>query len=421
MSGGGDGSVPITVLAGISGLDKEPLARKIIEKSGRADQIMNIDFDSILMQTSGSADIATFLDMPSARAKVRQIEDAFGRLVKEIRGRGGGIEHVFLQMHLSYFKNSELLLYPVPQLLSTLPARVPKSSVNTVVLVDDVFTVWKRLRERADGAYPSTALRMREVMIWRSAEISCAEMIPYYSDAMPGSQAGRGGAYPVSVRHPLSTFRNLIFEEPGRVYLSYHITSARNDIERIGEINGFRRTVHRIGERTRSAVFDPVTIDELALAPALREADGDVVSVEERHRWPLGEVEPLADKPGWPISIPKREVEEVLAVLGNGHVPAQGDVENQITSRDYHLVELANYFAVYRPFMGRRKSRGVEAELLHAREHGRKALAYHPEGDRPEGEGATTHPFENKFESAATMEGFKERLEGMLRRGRGQR
>ena len=81
--------------------------------------------------------------------------------------------------------------------------------------------------------------------------------------------------------------------------------------------------------------------------------------------------------------IPGREVEEVLAVLGNGHGPAQGDVENQITSRDYHLVELANYLAVYRPFMGRRKSRGVEAELLHAKEYGRKALAYHPGATSP--------------------------------------
>ena len=65
--------------------------------------------------------------------------------------------------------------------------------------------------------------------------------------------------------------------------------------------------------------------------------------------------------------------------------------------------------------MGRKRSRGVEAELLHARERGRKALAYHPEGDRPEGEGATTHPFENKFEPVPAMEGFGGRLGEMLR------
>lgn len=407
--------LPITVLAGISGLDKESLSERIGEESGRSDRILGVDFDSILMRTSGSADIATFLDIPSARTKARHIEDAFEALVGDIRGRKKGIDHVLLRMHLSYFKNSELLLYPVPQLVSTLPARVPNSSVNTVVLVDDVFTVWKRLRERADDAYPRTALRMREVMIWRSAEMSCAEMIAHYGDIMPGSQTGRAGAYPVSVRHPPSTFRNLIFErDPRRVYLSYHITSTRGNAEKVGEINAFRRAAHRIGERTRSAVFDPVTIDELALAAALRESDGDTVSVEEGHRWPLGEVAQLADEPGWPIRIPKREVEEVLAVLGNGHGPAQGDVENQITSRDYHLVEIANYLAVYRPFMNRKRSRGVEAELLHARQHGRKALAYHPDGDRPEGEGATTHPFEDKFESVPTMGGFEERLERML-------
>lgn len=76
--------LPITVLAGISGMDKESLARKIAEGSGRPDQILSIDFESILMRTSGSADIATFLDIPSARTKARHIEDAFGVLVEDI-------------------------------------------------------------------------------------------------------------------------------------------------------------------------------------------------------------------------------------------------------------------------------------------------------------------------------------------------
>ena len=408
--------VAITVLAGISGQDKGALTRRIIEGSGRADQIMSIDFDRILMQASGSADIATFLDMPSIGARVAGIESAFDLLVRKIGGRDKGIKHVFLQIHLSYFKNSEMLLHPLPQLLSTLPSRVPKSSVGTIVFIDDVFTVWQRLRERADRSYPGTALKLREVLIWRSAEISCAEMIQYYIGGMSGRTGDDAGAYPVSVRHPLSTFRNLIFEKnPRKVYLSYHITSTRNDAGGVGEINAFRRTLHRIGERTRSPVFDPVTIDELALASALREAGGGgAVSVEKRHRWDLGEVAPLADEPRWPIAIPRREVEEVLAVLANGHGAAQGDVENQITSRDYHLVELANYLAVYRPFMNGRKSRGVEAELFHARQHGRKALAYHPDADRGAGEGATTHPFENKFDGVPTMEGFTDRLEKIL-------
>lgn len=407
--------VTITVLAGISGQDKAVLTRRIIEKSGRADQILSIDFDRILMQVSGSADIATFLDMPSIGAKVIGIEDAFNLLVEKIGGRDKGIKHVFLQVHLSYFKNSEMLLHPLPQLLSMLPSLVPKSNVNIIVFIDDVFTVWERLRERAGSTYPGTALKLREVLIWRSAEISCAEMIRYQIGTMPG-RAGEGkGSYPVSIRHPLSTFRNLIFEKnPRRVYLSYHITSARNDAEKVGEINAFRSTLHQIGEKTRTPVFDPVTIDELALALALREAGGDSVSVEKRHRWPLGKVAPLADEPRWPISIPRHEVREVLAVLANGHGAAQGDVENQITSRDYHLVELATCLAVYRPFMGRRKSRGVEAELFHAMQHGRKALAYHPDMDRPADEGATTHPFENKFDGIPTMEGFTDRLERIL-------
>lgn len=415
-----DDSVRITILGGISGQDKRSLTCKIVEESGLSNQIMNVDFDDILMRTSGSADISTFLDMPSVRARAESIDDAFGMLVSNIRERASDIRHVFLQVHLSYFKNSELMLHPVPQLLSTLPARIPNSSVNTIVLIDDVFAVWQKLHERASNDYPGTALKLREIMIWRSAEIACAEMIPYYSsDGMPGMSQDQATSYPVSVRHPLSTFKNLIFEKcPRKVYLSYHITSTRNDDEKVKKVNAFRYALHQIGEKTHSAVFDPVTIDELALKDALCEASDTTVNVEKKDRWCLGEVKPLADEPRWPISIPRREVEEVLAVLNNGGGAAQGDVENQITSRDYHLVELANCLAVYRPFMDRKKSRGVEAELFHAKQHGRKALAYYPKCDRPEDEGATTHPFESKFDSIPTMDEFTRRLEEMLRKNR---
>ena len=104
-----DDSVRITILGGISGQDKRSLTCKIVEESGLSNQIMNVDFDDILMRTSGSADISTFLDMPSVRARAESIDDAFGMLVSNIRERASDIRHVFLQVHLSYFKNSELM------------------------------------------------------------------------------------------------------------------------------------------------------------------------------------------------------------------------------------------------------------------------------------------------------------------------
>lgn len=95
------------------------------------------------------------------------------------------VDHVFLRMHLSYFKNSEILLPPLPQLLSSMLTRVPDARMSIIVLIDDAFSVWQRLRERAADMHPGTALRLREVMIWRSAELSYAEVIRRYGDTLP--------------------------------------------------------------------------------------------------------------------------------------------------------------------------------------------------------------------------------------------
>lgn len=412
--------VTITVFAGISGLDKKTLVADIIKKSGRQDQILNIDFDARLTRSANCEDIVAFLGIPSVRSKIGLIEGAFAKLTEEI-AESRFIDHVFLQTHLSYFRDSEVLLPPLPQLLSAMNTKTPDSRMKIIVLMDDSFVVWQRLRERASQFHPGTNLKLREVMIWRSVETSYAELIGRYVDDMHVSPAEEIHSYPVSVRHPFSTFNNLIFENnPRKVYLSYHISSTRNDPRKIDEINKFRRRIHQMGERTRSAVFDPVTIDELALKKALAEAGRSrTVQVKKEYRWPLGRVSPLANEPGWPIRIPRREVQEVLASMRNGANLVQGDIENQITSRDYHLVELANYLAVYRPFMGGAASMGVDAEIKHAVEHGRKVVAYHPKGDLPAGGGrASTHPFGNKMAVMPTQQKFEGHLERLLDRGR---
>lgn len=414
-----DGSVAITVFAGISGMDKASLVDKIIKKSGRKDQILDIDFDRALMRALNCEGISTFLDRPSVKSKIDDIEKGFGRIHTMIEERGHDVEHVFLRMHLSYFKNSEILLPPLPQFLSSMLTKVPGSRMNIIVLTDDVFSVWQKLGERAGDTHPGTALKLREVMIWRSAELSYAEVIRHYNDTLPNLPEEQIHSYPVSIRHPFSTFSNLIFEkDPRAVYLSYHITSARNDPQKIREINGFRHRVHALGERTHTAVFDPVAIDELALGTALADAGGrrSTVSVKQEHRWPLGAVVPLADGPPWPIDIPRHEVKEVLAAPRNGKRAPQADVGNQITSRDFQLVELAKYLAVYRPLMGGCVSRGVDAEIKHAVEHGRKVVAYHRRSDRVK-DGPSTHPFDNKITVMPTANKLLAYLERIIAQG----
>lgn len=413
------GDLAITVFAGISGMDKASLVDKIIEKSGRKNRILNIDFEEVLMRTLNCEGIPTFLDRPSVKSKLDDFERGFSRILAMIEEKRQFVDHVFLRMHLSYFKNSEILLPPLPQLLSSMLTRVPDARMSIIVLIDDAFSVWQRLRERAADMHPGTALRLREVMIWRSAELSYAEVIRRYGDTLPTPEE-QIRSYPVSIRHPFSTFSGLVFEEnPRALYLSYHITSTRGNKQGICEINKFRRRAHALGEKARAAVFDPVTIDELALKTALDDSGGRraIVRVKREHRWPLGPVVPLAGDPPWPIDIPRHEVEEVLAAQRGDKKAVQADVENQITSRDFQLVEIAKYLAVYRPLMGGRASRGVDAEIKHAVEHGSKVVAYHRRIDQT-GDSPSTHPFDNKITVMPTMDKFIAHLEKLLARGR---
>ena len=85
------------------------------------------------------------------------------------------------------------------------------------------------------------------------------------------------------------------------------------------------------------------------------------------------------------MAIPRSEVLEVLPPggPGQGQAPgrAAGDVENQIRSRDYRLVEDTSFLVAYRPVFNGKKSDGVEAEIKHAKEFGRRVIAYHPPQD----------------------------------------
>lgn len=388
------GSGPtITLFAGISGMDKRSVVGEIIRRSGQQDRIQDIDFEEELLgqPSIDSTDISTFLDTPRLQAKIDGMDSCFKRIAGMIGGMDG-IDHVFLRMHLSYFKNSETFPPMLPHLFSSMLAQIPGARLNIITLIDDAFSVWQRLRERAEGMYSGTDLKLREILIWRSLESLRAESIRLHMAGLGEANAHQVRTYLASIRHPYSTFESLIFERnPGRVYLSYPITSTRRSPDARAEINAFRREAHALGRRMRAAVFDPVTIDELAIREAHGAAGGsETVRIDESHRWPLNIDDPLANGPQWPIDIPAQEVEEVLETTRSGRT-IPGDIENQIRSRDYRLVETAKILAVYRPQYMRIKSQGVEAEIRHANETSRRVVVYHPDEDNLAN--ASTHPF----------------------------
>ena len=259
--------VTITVFAGISGIGKKDVVNEIIRHSNRKDEIHSIHFEDELLNRPpfDYPDMPSFLDVHNRRQKLEAITGAFRRITKGIEGQGGA-SHIFLTMHLSYFKNGEFFPPLMPHLFSPMLDKLAGARMNIVTLIDDAFTIRKRIHGRDEDMHPGTALRLREIMAWRSQEALCAEGLKIHMSNVTEVDKEPVRSYLVSVRHPHATFESLVFNgDSSRAYLSYPISSTRGSPDAVGEINGFREEVHRMGREAGTAVFDPVTIDELAL------------------------------------------------------------------------------------------------------------------------------------------------------------
>ena len=392
----------ITILAGITGMNKKQFITNFIEKSDRKDSVLHLDFEEELLNEERdtplqSLSIPYFLDSPNSRAKLTTLETNFKWLAKKIEDRNNSITDVFLSIHLVYYKNSEFFPPFILNQFSGL-TKTATSKFNIITLIDDIFTIWQNLHRR-ESEFPDTSLRLREISAWRSLEYLYAESLKNHLNAA-GEGTQRATNYLVSVRHPFSTFDNLIFKQSSkRIYLSYPISRTRKDPRLVSDINNFRKNMHTTCSHD-AVIFDPVTIDELSLTTALNEANDESepssILLKKDHRWPLDLDNILTDGPQWPIQIPHGEVNEV-----------KKDIQNQIASRDYILVESSKTLAAYRPYLGGTLSTGVDAEIKHAKEYAKKVVVYNPKEDYGNN---NTSPFDSKIASFATPEKFYDHL-----------
>lgn len=403
-----DGQVPsFTIFAGISGIDKKDFINNFIDKAGLQEKVLSIDFEKELLTEdrldTAPPDIPTYLDIPNQKTKFDLFESNFDWIAKKIDNRKSSVSNIFLNMHLSYYKSSEFFPPFIPHFFLQLFTKIPNTNVKIITLIDDVFSIWKKLTDREDQGYLNTSLRLREILVWRSLEsLRAYALTIYLSSREEGSKKLTN--YLVSIRHPFDTFANLIFpEKPIRVYLSFPISKTRYVPDDIAEINNFRKEIHEFGAKVGIAIFDPVAIDELSLESATRDSkEKEDVTLEKKHRWPIDLPNLLVKEPKWPISIPKQEIEEVSK-----------DIRNQIASRDYTLVDSSHFLTVYRPYFHGEESKGVIAEIKHANEYGKKVIVFYPPDDYQK-ENSTTHPFGEKVDQFDVKEKFVEHLQKLI-------
>lgn len=364
----------VVIVSGITGIDKENFIANFIKKAGIKKKSKIIKFEDELVKPNRRraginppTRITTFLDQKSIDVKITTIEQTFS-WIKNI-SIAPDIEYVFLDVHLIYYKNSEyfppLTSSHYNEWINSLGRDVDIVIVN---LIDDVFNIWKAIQDK-EARYPNTRLTLREILGWRSLEALQSDSLRNALNA-PKEGEQRTASYMVSVRHPYSTFENLILQKtPACAYLSYPISKTRKYAKRIELINKFRDKMHELGRKHGIAIFDPVSIDELVLGQVLP-SNRSQIRLDMTQRWPLDYSEILAQDTDSCIKIPTREIEDCL--------PA---IKHQIQSRDLKLVEYAGILAVYRPYYGG-LSTGVRAEINHAAYMGREVLIYSPPEDK---------------------------------------
>lgn len=373
----------LTIFGGITGFDKSEFIQsftlKCFERQGLPVDITNdrsqrfihyIKFEDILLDETDSVDIPGFLARPSFHEKVRSIERTFSRIGSLIEETES--EHVFLDIHLSCLYHSQF--FP-PLNAANLDVLDPSEETEIIVLtlIDDVYNIWNNLKKREEE-FPNTSLRIREILSWRSVELLLAESVALNYT----TESRQVNNYLFAVRHPFVSLRNLIFSKnPICLYLSFPITNTRNHSERVEDINKFRKHMYKISEELDLVIFDPVTVDELALKFASRK--DNIYILNKEHRWPL-ETELLVKDPDWPIEIPQNEVDEALP-----------DIINQIKPRDFKLIDSSVFTTAYRTNYGG-PSEGVREEIRYTISRGKKSYVFDPVEDSPN---KTPHPFDH--------------------------
>lgn len=374
----------------------------------------------------------TFLDLP-VRDQQSVWHASFVEALRCWQQAGPKPKFAFLSLHLTWQTHS--------QFFSPLAWRIPPNFEDTLVkylgddfrpkhcvtLIDDIYTSQKRIQSHKYN------FRLIELLRWRNVETLMTDLLAQL--VVPSEYITKDREkYPfehspvIAVRHPISMLYSFLLEpEKRRVYASYPISEPRRIAAKTGsndpieEINRFRTALHE-----RFTVFDPVTIDERPLQLLLKKArdseeqelrsviekvvsicstdgselvaelersikkhlDGnlsDEIVLRAEGMWPGIECETLSGDDATDVYLSRNDVEDIATETGE-----QGsEIDRQIRSRDFRMIDQADYIVVYRPTYCRKEwSAGTYHEVLYARSVGKRAIIIRD----PAADGPLKHP-----------------------------
>lgn len=248
-----------------------------------------------------------------------------------------------------------------------------------ISLIDDIYDIRHRLAldpndifydriKNQNEAYKrlKIAMQLARVLDWRAKEIMMSRFIAKELDIKH---------FVLAIKHPWDTLFNLTFENKQSVYLSHPISEPRR-LEIRGEYDEAKKIRNEITQISSKLcenfiTFLPTTIDEFRIKKE-KNSDGEIFYAVLNKRW---ENEIYAESKEMLYSVSGFDDTDAL---WQKHEPGFIDTEfnfilkslndtisDQVTSRDYMLVEQSDILVVYRPLYNGNASGGVKEENIY--------------------------------------------------------
>ncbi len=313
------------VVTGQVGIEKRPFLEQVAslsEQHGKSVQLAHIG-DRMYAEAPDVVP-GRILDLPLAR-----LNSLRRSVFKDVLVLAEGSAHLLVNTHATFRWRHGLFPAFDHDQLQVLDADL------YVTLVDSVDAIHERLeREHVIRHH------LKDLLVWREEEILATEVVA-------GMIRNHGCFYILNRGNPetaaLMLYRLMFEPHRKKIYPSFPMTHVMDMPEVLDELQGFRRTLTE-----HFVTFDPGDLDEKWL---LYEAT--LAKNENRSEFTV-------EVNGRELSFKAREVLDVA-----------GDIDGQIYSRDFKLIDQSDMIVSYIPELddGRPSlSSGVERELQHAHE-----------------------------------------------------
>ncbi len=328
------------IITGQVGMDKKPYLDRTQRLAGEQAEPLVIRHVGDLMYTEGP-DVrpGRILDLPLSRlTSLRRA--AF----KDIISENAADPNLLVNTHATFrWRHGLFPAFDFDQIQLLKPDLL-------ICLVDNIEVVHHRLHAEHD-----IDATLKDCMVWREEEILATELM---SKALPGSQfyiLSRG-------RHQQThqtLFRLICRPDMLKVYPSFPMSHVVDMPDILAEIDEFRAALAE-----HFVTFDPGDVDEKLLLDRALEAAKD------------GNVDSFLDVTPHNFGGSKAAGTDTIRVSVRQVLDIAGDIDGQIYTRDFKLIDQSDMIVSYIPEIPDGKgggipglSSGVERELQHAWEH----------------------------------------------------